>query len=35
LEGVRLNPYELDVIRGLDAVFVAHHSKTDEAAPED
>jgi hypothetical protein len=31
LEGIRLNPFELDVIRRLDAVFVAHHSKAEGA----
>lgn len=35
LEGIRLNPYELDVIMRLDSMFVLHHSKTEEAAPED
>lgn len=35
LEGLRLNPYELDVIMRLDSVFVLHNSKTEAAAPED
>jgi hypothetical protein len=35
LEGIRLNPYELEVILQLDGVFVAHHSKSKEEAAED
>lgn len=35
LEGIRLNPYELDVIAKLDEAFVLHHSKAEEVAPED
>ena len=35
LEGVRLNPYELEVIQMLDADLVAHHSKTKETLPAD
>jgi len=35
LEGVRLNPYELEVIQMLDADLVAHHSKAKETLPED
>jgi hypothetical protein len=35
LEGIRLNPYELDVIQMLDSDLVAHHSKTKETVPAD
>jgi len=35
LEGIRLNPYELEVIQMLDADLVAHHSKTKETLPAD
>ena len=30
LSEIRLNPFELDVIWRLDAIFVAHHSKKEE-----
>jgi hypothetical protein len=35
LEGIRLNPFEFDVILQLDGVFAAHHSTAEETAPED
>jgi hypothetical protein len=35
LEGIQLNPYELEVIQMLDADLVAHHSKAKETVPED
>lgn len=35
LEGIRLNPYELEVIRRIDSIFVTHHTEAKEAAPAD